>query len=356
MIASSQLYLRNPTTHTKGNALLNGSMTYLDEIRSSVICQDANNNTTCLEGWVKLDTVFQPSNWANLVSSLAAMIGCVLMFAAYGCFHDYRTGTRRVATSLALANFFLALGSLVGAVNVLVFSYLSPSLTSEDTPCTAFGLICQAQAFLTWTSAIASFVWTIILSGTLYVALVKGKISFLSLPSTWLLFFLSSLVVPLVIFVPILGTNHLGYSPFYSGAGCFIATSYQYTLTSTSLVSVVKGLEVISYCVVIVFFALISFDFKQPTRFGKVSCVGCGTECSVSSFEVCNHVRVETGDYRKPENFFLRKFPSQKICVTIFVRRTNIENSTTRIFQCLNVPKYFCRFHFFGTEPSSRKF
>lgn len=221
---------------------------------------------------MKLDSVPQPASWANLVSSLVSAFCCVLMFVAYCQSPDFRTGSRRVATSLAIANFLLALSSLVGAVNLLVFSFLSPEVRSEDLACTAFGLVCQIQALVTWSSAISSFMWTVILSATLYLAVVKESIAFLTRRRVWVVFFISSVAVPLILFVPMLGTNNLGYSPFGYGGGCFIATSYEYTLTSASLVSVVKGLEVISYCVVIILFALIFIDTRPQHGLKDVSC------------------------------------------------------------------------------------
>ena len=220
---------------------------------------------------LKLDFYNAPA-WVNLASSLISLAGCVLILITYHHYPSFRTGSRKIASCLAFSNLFLALGSIIGSLNYLIYRYQSVQSRCEFMRhCTAFVIICQLQAFVTWTSTLASFVWTTILAVFLYLALAQGSIAFFSHQYMWWGYYVMSLAVPLFVIAPIGGAGFLGYSPYANGGGCFITTAYvrentsnvpnqtiiyQYNGISTGLLSLVKGLEVLAYVVVTVLFSV----------------------------------------------------------------------------------------------------
>ena len=140
----------------------------------------SSSDAVCEQDRLRLDFHNAPA-WVNLASSLIALAGCVLILITYHHYPSFRTGSRKIASCLAFSNLFLALGSIVGSLNYLLYRYQAVDSSSEfKTHCTAFVIICQLQAFVTWASTLASFVWTTILAAFLYLALAQGSIAFFS--------------------------------------------------------------------------------------------------------------------------------------------------------------------------------
>lgn len=234
------------------------------------------SSSLCEAGRLKLDFYNAPA-WVNLASALIALVGCVLILFTYHSYASFRTGSRKVATCLAFSNMFLALGSILGSLNYLVYRYQDSNVNNETASCTAFAIICQVQAFITWTSALASFIWTVILALYLYLALARGSSAFFNYKYCWWSYYALSFAVPMFIIGPIEGSGFLGYSPYGNGGGCFITTGYvnmsnesnessvlyAYTDASTGLVSFVKGLEVFAYVLVIMLFSIILCKSKR---------------------------------------------------------------------------------------------
>ena len=232
-----------------------------------------SSGTMCEQGRMKLNFYNAPA-WVNMASSLIALAGCVLILITYHQYPSFRTGSRKIASCLALSDLFLAIGSFVGSLNYLIYRYPGAQSTSEfTTQCTAFVIICQLQALVTWISTLASFVWTVVLAVFLYLALAQGTIAFFSQRYMWWGCYVLSFAVPLFVITPIAGAGFLGYSPYGNGGACFITSAffqentsnesnestvvYQFNDISTGLVSYVKGLEVLSYVVVAVLFSAI---------------------------------------------------------------------------------------------------
>lgn len=223
---------------------------------------------SCNGSW-ESDYFYTIPAWAGLISSLLSVIGCVLMLISYQQYRDFRTGSRKVATCLAVFNLFLALGYIVGSLNYMIYRYAHGSDVNSSTLCSGFSYICVVQAFVTWSSALASFIWTGILAVYLFVTLVKKTIHTANHSLTWLAYFVVSLVFPIVIMTVVVATGNLGYSPYASGGSCFITTGeydkttdiveYRFTPTSLSVISVIKVLEVASYVIVVFFFAVIQY-------------------------------------------------------------------------------------------------
>ena len=218
--------------------------------------------------------------WAGFFSSLLSILGCVLMLISYQRYRDFRTGSRRVATWLSVWNLGLAIGYAVGSLNFIIYGY-SPANYSR------FFYICWGQALLTWTSALASFVWTVILAWYLFLTLVKRTINAANHWLTWIAYYTVSLAIPLVTMSFVAGFDYLGYSPYATGGTCFISTlrpdngteRYGFTSQTISIISFIKGLETMSYVIVVLLFTTIQFkitslpSLEQVCMFSVYPCI-----------------------------------------------------------------------------------
>ena len=227
-------------------------------------CPQPYNETCYNEGDWQNGYFYTVPAWAGLISSLLSVVGCLLMLISYQKYRDFRTGSRKVATWLSVSNLFLAIGYAVGSLNLIIFRY-SP----DQKYCSGFSYICQAQALVTWSSALASFIWTVILALYLFVALVKRSINAANHWLAWIAYYAVSLVVPIVIMGSVAGIQRLGYSPYATGGTCFISTGlnktgndsdrYGFELQSVCIISLIKFLEVTSYVIVVFFFGVIQY-------------------------------------------------------------------------------------------------
>ena len=236
--------------------------------RVEVSCPQPRN-TSCLvddRGW-QIGHYHAIPVWTGLVSSLLSVLGCVLMLISYQRYRDFRTGSRRVATWLSVFNLLLAVGYALGSLNFIVYQY-----SEGENYCSWFSYICAAQAFVTWSSALASFIWMVILALYLFLALVKRTINTANHWVTWITYYVVSIAVPLATMLVIAGFQHLGYSPYATGGSCFVSTwlnksvngsdVYGFRATNVSLISLVKGLEVVSYVIVVFVFGVIQFKIS----------------------------------------------------------------------------------------------
>lgn len=251
------------------------------------VCPASYFNATCNASeneTLKLDFHFVPAS-AGMLSAIASIVGCVLMLVAYYRFSDFRTGSRRVATFLALSNLLLAIGSAIGYFNTLWYGP-AESNGSGSPACSAYSVICTAQAFVTWSSALSSFTWTAILAWYLHSALVRQSILIANRSWAWVWYWLLSILIPMGALSPLLVTSFLGYSPYANGGGCFITTVYnstedypvfEFTLDNTALIVTIKCVEVASYIVVVSIFTAILCHLRKPIIPGldehEVNCV-----------------------------------------------------------------------------------
>ena len=237
------------------------------------LCPSTYFDTTCGSGTRKLDFHFAPAI-AGLISAGVSVVGCALMLLAYYRFHDFRTGSRRVATYLALSNFFLAASSALGFINNIWYEGLHLSGSDSNSSCLTYSVICTVQSFATWTSALASFTWTTILAVFLYLVLVKKSILAANRPCLWTSYWSLSVFIPLIALAPILATGYLGYSPYANGGGCFITTavnssyhniSFEFIPVNKALIATIKSIEMLSYVLVVGLFTAILCHLRKPS-------------------------------------------------------------------------------------------
>ena len=153
---------------------------------------------------------------AAIISCTFSVLGSLLILYTYVRWRDLRTGSRSIVTYLAIADLVTALGYVAGSVNYVVH-YRD---TENVVQCPTFATICQIQSFVTSTSSLCSFAWTLFLAVYLYLVVVKAKIVLANklIP----LFHVVAWGVPLLITLPLLITGKLGYSPYAASNWCFI--------------------------------------------------------------------------------------------------------------------------------------
>jgi len=95
-------------------------------------------------------------------TSVLSMLGALLIIITFVAFRDVRTPLRKIIVFLSIADFVEAFGNLFG----LMMPPVAPP--DVDWPC-------RLQSFLTSSSALSSFLWSVIVAYYLYMALVKGN-------------------------------------------------------------------------------------------------------------------------------------------------------------------------------------
>ena len=226
-------------------------------------CPDVLLGGNCSLAWKTLNFGKYPPA-VNFASSCFAVAGALLVIVSYVFFRDIRTGSRKVITFLAITNLIQACGSALSSLLYLV--YVGPNDRDVEW-CYVFDTSCQLLSFVTWWATLASFMWTCILALYLYSALVKGRIVLVN--NSWIWFYVTTSIAPLVLLIPFLFFGVLGYSPFTYGGGCFVKTlvnDYQieYSDWSTYPSLILKGIEFASYVIVGVLFGLMFVQFRMP--------------------------------------------------------------------------------------------
>ena len=208
-------------------------------------------------------------SYASLVSSSFSCLGSLLLVLTFIMLPEIRKGAQKIITLLSIADFFTAFGYFVAGINYLQhYSPLHAVATAGEggSGCNTFGTVCKIQSFITTTTSLCSFFWTMLLAVYFHVVIVNkqtvvfGKKMFLFMN-------LISWGVPLVITVPLLATNHLGYSQLGTSNWCFIRDSQQDSINKWLLTVLVlvagKFWEILSYFVVTVLYISISISIHR---------------------------------------------------------------------------------------------
>lgn len=240
--------------------------------RHSEICPRTYNCTdlTGQYGYTPLVQDIGPSIVAIISCSLS-ILGSLLILYTYMRWKDVRTGSRSIITFLAIADFFTALGYVIGSVN-----YIAHFGDREGTqPCSVFQQVCEVQSFLTSTSSLSSFAWTSILAIYLYLIIVKAKINlaYRLMP----LYHVIAWLLPLFITLPLLCVGRLGYSPYAASNWCYIGEDLPYTnpnhqcgYINWKMVGLIfvagKAWEIATYILVVVFYAAIKWHIYREVR------------------------------------------------------------------------------------------
>lgn len=201
-----------------------------------------------------------------IVSSSLSCISSILIVFTFVMWKDIRSGSRTVITFLAVADFFTALGYILGSINHLLHYDRAPG----SPHCVTFSVICQIQSFITSWSSVSSFIWTSALALYLYLTLVKSRI-FLA-QGLMTAFHVVGWGFPILFCLPLLAAGKLGFSPYAASTWCFISQNIAKTYDDRTAQSDVylyflggKLWEIAAYVIVIVFYALIKIHIRQQT-------------------------------------------------------------------------------------------
>ena len=201
-------------------------------------------------------------SYVSLVSSFFSCLGSVLIFLAFLALPEIRTGAQKLITLLSIADFFTAFGYFMAAINFL--RHYKPYGAADD-DCGTFESVCEIQSFITTTSSMCSFLWTIILAVYFHMVIVNKQT--IIKKKMFTLFNVIAWGLPLTITIPLLAMGHLGYSPFATSNWCYIKDSESTHKSRTLIIMLIlvagKFWELLSYIVVTVLYISITFSIYQ---------------------------------------------------------------------------------------------
>ncbi len=216
-----------------------------------------NCNGTAESGSVDLvsfDIGVSPS-YVSLVSCTLSCLGSLLILLTFCLLKDLRTTTQKIITFLAVADLISAIGYILGSVN-----FLTHFEKRDSSDCDVFLILCKTQATITSWSSLVSFCWTVILAFHFFLIIVFRRFQFAGklVP----VYNIIAWGVPLVIIVPLLVTDKLGYAPYAASNWCYVK-DYDYHglkqdgVTVALILVAGKGWEFISYASVTVLYLVI---------------------------------------------------------------------------------------------------
>ena len=156
----------------------------------------------CEEPLVSVDVELIPS-YACFASSCVSCLGSALVVATYLVLKDKRRDAQKIITHLAVADFFLAVGFVLGAVNFMVHFN-----GKDEGGCRVFQVLCAIQSYITAWTSVACYVLTSALAFHFYLhfrnrAALAARLIPVYVVVAW--------AGPLLILLPLLC---LGYSPY----------------------------------------------------------------------------------------------------------------------------------------------
>ena len=171
-----------------------------------------------------------------------------------------RTGTQKIITFLAIADFISAAGYIFGSINFLLHVD-----ENNHHSCDVFQYLCRVQASITSWSSLCSFCWTLILAFYFYVVIVYNRkaLACQLLP----LYYIIAWIGPLFVIIPLTILKKLGYARYAASNWCFVADP-----SNTSNITILKNntetiafifvagkqWEILTYIGVILIYALIA--------------------------------------------------------------------------------------------------
>ena len=151
-----------------------------------------------------------------IIFATISIICSILIFITFIYLREVRTLTRQIIICITLADFFTALANLCG---VLVIGTQFEGEKVENQLSLSW---CSIQSFVSSTSSLCSFLWTMVLSVALYQVLINENFDrFVRLLP---LFHIICWLLPLVINITALVLGKLGYylNTYGTGGWCWI--------------------------------------------------------------------------------------------------------------------------------------
>ena len=154
---------------------------------------------------------FVPAYNASLAiaSSTASICGSILLVASFIRWKENRTLSRLIITLIAVSDLITACGYLVMSAFFLHSRLLDRAVnlsSVKDRP--VFDELCTGQSFVTTTSSMWSFWWTVVLAVHLFLSLVFMRLDLSK--KLFPLYATLSFGVPLLLTIPAVATGWLG--------------------------------------------------------------------------------------------------------------------------------------------------
>ena len=192
----------------------------------------------------------------SIASSSLSVLGSLLIFLVYFKLKERRSIAQKIITLLAIADLFTALGYLLAAWN-----FLTHFGERDQSKClNVFQPVCAIQSYITTWSSLCSFGWTCALALHFYLVLSPTK---KHLPPKLLVYEnIVAWFVPIVIVLPLLCTDKLGFTQYAASNWCFIKDADIYPSSemnrlTISLMLVAGELwEMLSYVFVVLMYGL----------------------------------------------------------------------------------------------------
>lgn len=135
----------------------------------------------------------------TIISSVASVIGSVLIIVSFAVWSDLRTTARAILVFLAIADLCTALGYLFASILFLLkYQQLGD----------IFSPLCTFQSFITTVFPISSFLWTTNLAVYLFVSITLKQVK--TAKKLMLLFHITAWGIPLLLCIPGAATMILG--------------------------------------------------------------------------------------------------------------------------------------------------
>eukprot|EP00731_Ephydatia_muelleri_P014840 Em0008g560a len=205
-----------------------------------------------------------------IFSSLLSCMGSVLIVYVYLRWPAIRSGSRAIITYLAIADFVTGFGYIMGSSNYLQYTSYGnvtamPASTKVELCNNLFTPVCKIQSFLTTSSSMMSFLWTLILAIYLHMTVVKNRVRLVQqlVP----LYHVIAWGLPTVVIFVMLATDVLGYAPVASANWCFIGVIRDTTVRIAMIMVGGKFLEIITYVVALVLFVSTSIRLRIQKDF-----------------------------------------------------------------------------------------
>ena len=227
----------------------------------------------------------------SLISSSCSIISSLFIIFTYFIWSDIRSVSRQIIVFLSLADFFTALGYVIGSSNYLQHYHSQHNTTSGNVnvSCEQFTRVCVLQSCITTWSSMASFWWSTFLAFHLYITIVKEKVVLAG--KLFPVYHVLAWITPLIITAVLLGKDELGYSSVAVSTWCYIREQSQKRNEVLLILIGGKLWEVAAYIAVVLLYLLTKLHVRHEV------CV-----CSIRVFCVQGKVACKT------------MYPCNKIC------------------------------------------
>ena len=196
--------------------------------------------------------------YVGIVSTSLSCVASVVMVLIYLAWKDIRKrGAQSIITFIAIADFFTAFFYLAGCVNILTHYN-----ETDNKKCKVYETFCDIESYIITLAGMSSFLWTMILAFYFYMTTSQrnrsnGNIALKLMP----VYHLIAWGIPVLIALPLLRFEKLGYAPFVGGTvWCYIEVFDNFQKMDpfskkNSKVIAIKLPEILSYGLILLLYS-----------------------------------------------------------------------------------------------------